>query len=683
MKKILIASICTSLLVGCGSEPQTQEAEIKAEAVAEIKSSGFDLADFDNSIRAQDDFYRFTSGSWIDKKVIPDDRSSYNSFTALFEENQKQMLAIIKNAAADKDAEMGSNNQKIGALYNSYMDEEKIESLGMSPLQPELDKIDAINNKDQLASYFAYAKKIGVITPLSVGVSQDRKNSTQYITSISQSGLGLPDRDYYFDESRAEIRAKYVEFIEILITAAGSKDVPETAARIMALETALAEVQWTRVQRRDANATYNKMSKAEFAKLIPAFNWDNYLASAEFDVDDFVINHPSYFEGMNKVYEQTPVDVWKEYLRFSLVNTYASSLNKDIVQANFDFFRGTLSGVKEMRPRWKNGVNLINGSIGFMLGKVYVDKHFSPLAKSRMDELVKNLTSAFEISITELTWMGEETKVKAKEKLGSFTKKIGYPDEWQDYSALQFEEDDLIGNKMRISQYNYERNINRLGQPVDRGEWFMSPQTINAYYNPPMNEIVFPAAILQPPFFNLEADDAVNYGAIGAVIGHEYGHGFDDQGRKYDQKGNLSDWWTKSDAEQFKVRADMLTEQYNQFEVLDDVHVNGHLTLGENIGDLGGLTIAYKAYKLSLNGKEAPIIDGFTGEQRFFIGWSQVWRSKSREAELKRLITIDPHSPNRYRVIGVLTNMPEFMKAFDVKPGDKMYRADEERVKIW
>jgi putative endopeptidase len=694
MKKLLLSSICVSMLAACGSNDpaeensaENQETSQSAESTmtTEAKSSGIELANFDKTARPQDDFYRYINGTWLDNTEIPADRSNYGSFTALFEQSEVQMRSIIDEAAATKDSVKGANNQKIGDLFNAYMDIDKIEGLGISPLKAEFDRINKISNKAELASHFGHAVQIGSTLPLSVFVGQDRKNTTQYITSVGQSGLGLPDRDYYFDESRAEIRTKYVEFIDKLMAFGGLKDTKQSAEKIMALETSLAEHSWTRTERRDANATYNKMSRDEFAKVISSFDWNNYLEAAGYnkDVMDFVINHPSYFEGFNKVYAETDLETWKNYLRYNLLNAAAAYLTKDIVQLNFDFYRGTLSGVEEMRPRWKNGVNLINGTLGFMLGKVYVEKHFPPEAKERMVGLVANLTSAFDISITELSWMGEETKLKAKEKLNSFTKKIGYPDKWQDYEDLEIIAGDLIGNMSRASKYSYNRNINQLGKPVDRSRWFMTPQTVNAYYNPPMNEIVFPAAILQPPFFNLEADDAVNYGAIGAVIGHEYGHGFDDQGSKYNSSGNLVDWWTEKDADQFKTRTDMLAAQYEQFQVFDEMHVNGHLTLGENIGDLGGLTIAYKAYKLSLNGKKSPVIDGYTGEQRFFMGWSQVWRRNYREAELKRRLTTDPHSPSRYRVIGVLSNMPEFYEAFNVKPGDKMYRPEEERVKIW
>lgn len=690
MKKLILGSIIATMITGCGSEQQPadqqsepQKTDQQTAAPVKAKSSGITMTNFDTKFRPQDDFYRYVNGTWLDNTEIPADRSNYGSFTALFEQSQKQMRTIIEEAAADKNSQPGSNNQKIGDLFNAYMDEAKVEELGVTPLKAEFDRIDAITDKAQLASHFAHAAKIGSKTPIGLYVGQDRKNTTQYITSVYQSGLGLPDRDYYFDEKRAEIRDKYVAFIDKLMALADFKNTRQSAEKIMALETAIAEHSWTRVQRRDATATYNKMTKDEFGQMISSFNWDNYLKAADHNANEFVINQPSFFEGFNKVFAETDLETWKDYLRYNLLNTFAAQLNKDIVQVNFDFYRTTLSGVKEMRPRWKNGVNLINGSLGFMLGKVYVDKHFPPEAKERMVELVDNLTRAFDVSITELSWMGEETKLKAKEKLNNFTKKIGYPDKWQDYSALEIKAGDLIGNMIRVNEYNHNRNKARLGQPVDRTEWFMSPQTVNAYYNPPGNEIVFPAAILQPPFFNLEADDAVNYGAIGAVIGHEYGHGFDDQGRKYDRNGNLVDWWTEKDAEQFKTRSDMLANQYEQFQVFDDMHVNGHLTLGENIGDLGGLTIAYKAYQLSLNGEESPVIDGFTGEQRFFIGWSQIWRRNYRDEELKRRLTTDPHSPSRYRVIGVLSNMPEFHKAFDVKPGDKMYRPEEERVKIW
>jgi len=689
MNKYFLGAICATFLAGCGSNDQTTEQKTPVnndkvfEAPAKALVSGINLENFDTTSRPQDDFYRYINGAWLDNTDIPADRSNYGSFTALFEQSQKQMRSIIEQASAEKDSAPGSNNQKIGDLFNAYMDIDKVETLGIQPLQAEFEKIAAIENKSQLAKHFAHAVKIGSEIPIGLYVSPDEKDTTKYITFATQWGLGLPDRDYYFDENRAEIRTKYIAFIEKIMTLSGFKNSLQTAENIMALETALAEHHWTRVQNRDASATYNKMSSDEISQLVSSFSWNDFLAAGEYDVDTFIVNQPSYLDGFNKVFTETDLETWKEYLRFNLLNAYAAYLNKDIVKANFDFYRTALSGVKEMRPRWKSGVNLINGNLGFMLGKVYVDKHFPPEAKSRMVELVANLTSAFDVAITELSWMGEETKKKAKEKLNNFTKKIGYPEKWQDYTDLEIVAGDLVGNLIRANTYEYYRNKNHLGQAVDRSEWFMTPQTVNAYYNPPMNEIVFPAAILQPPFFNLEADDAVNYGAIGAVIGHEYGHGFDDQGRKYDRNGNLVDWWTEEDAKQFKTRSDMLSKQYEQFQVFDDMHVNGHLTLGENIGDLGGLTIAYKAYQLSLNGKQSPVIDGFTGEQRFFMGWSQIWRRNYRDEELKRRLTTDPHSPSRYRVIGVLSNMPEFYKAFDVQPGDKMHRPEEERVKIW
>ncbi len=688
MNKLLLLLICITSLFGCNNSEQTvsqkhTSQDTKTEAVKTL-SSGIDFDNFDLTVRAQDDFYRHINGNWLDNTEIPADRSNYGSFTALFDQSQKQMRTIIEEAATNQNHVFGSDKQKIADLFNAYMDEVKTDEVGIKPLQSEFDRINAISTKNQLASHFAHAAKLGNAIPFAVYVSQDRKSTSQYITSVAQSGLGLPDRDYYFDESRSEIRTQYIAFIDKLMTLGGFNNSSDTAKEIMSLETALAQHSWSRVQRRNANATYNKKNKEEFSKMISSFNWDNYLQAGGYEgVDHFVINHPSYFDGFNKVFTATNLETWKDYLRFNLLITYAAQLNTEIAKLNFDFYRTTLSGVKEIRPRWKKGVNLINDSLGFVLGKMYVEKHFPPEAKKGMDSLVANLTLAFEMAITELSWMGEETKLKAKEKLNNFTKKIGYPDKWQDYSTLEIKPDDLIGNMIRIHEYNYNRNIAHLGQPVDRSEWFLTPQTINAYYNPPGNEIVFPAAILQAPFYNLAADDAVNYGAIGAVIGHEYGHGFDDQGRKYDHEGNLVDWWTKNDADQFKTRADMLTEQYEQFQVFDEMHVNGHLTLGENIGDLGGLTIAYKAYKISLNGKPSPVIDGYTGEQRFFMGWSQIWRRNYRDEELKRRLTTDPHSPSRYRVIGVLSNMPEFHTAFDVKPGDKMYRPEEERVKIW
>ena len=527
---------------------------------------------------------------------------------------------------------------------------------------------------------------MGVSIPLGWYVNNDAKNSTQYAVYLGQSGLGLPDRDYYIkdDEKSKSIRDAYVAYVKDMLTLAGVADAENAAARIMALETKIAEKQWSRVENRDADKTYNKFAAADLAKLLGGFPWADYAKAVQLDTaSEIIVEQPTYFEAFGAIYKETDLQSWKDYLALRLVSEYSGKLSKAFVDRQFDFYGKTLSGTTEQQPRWKKAVNASDEVLGEIVGKLYVADHFKPEAKARMEVLVQNLIKAYHASIDTLEWMTPETKKAAHEKLNKFTPKIGYPDKWKDYSKLDIKADDLVGNYKAAAAFAYSEMRNKLGKPVDRSEWFMTPQTVNAYYNPTNNEIVFPAAILQPPFFNMDADDAVNYGGIGAVIGHELGHGFDDQGAKFDGDGNLRNWWTDADKAEFEKRGKQLVEQYNQYSPLEGMHVNGELTLGENIGDLGGLTVALKAYKLSLEGKEAAVLDGFTGEQRFFISWSQVWRRKGREEYLRNMLMTDPHSPSEYRVIGIVSNIPEFYTAFDVKEGDKMYIAPEKRVKIW
>lgn len=648
--------------------------------------SGIDKSNFDTSVKPQQDFFTYVNGNWIKKTKIPADRASYGSFTQLFEESQKNLRKIIEEAAQTPNKKEGSDLQKIGDFYTSFMDTVQIEEKGLKPLQAELARVNAIKSRKDLVKELAHLHRIGVQTPFGYFVNQDAKNSTQYISYLSQSGLGLPDRDFYLKDNPKfrQIRAKYREYVGKLLSLAGHKMSEKEAQKLFRIEKTIAENHWTRVQNRDRDKTYNKYSIAKLKKLLPNLDWDLYAQEAGITrAKEVIVRQPDYFKALNKMLRSYPLNDWKLYLTVKLLNDAAPYLSSDFVNVNFDFYGRTLRGTPQNRPRWKRAVNATNGVLGQVLGRIYVKKYFKPEAKQRMVELVNNLKLAFKDRIEHLQWMGPETKKAALEKLSKFHTKIGYPDKWKDYSKLAIKKDDLLGNLQRASEFEYQRMIDKLGKPIDRTEWFMNPQTVNAYYNPSMNEIVFPAAILQPPFFDMSADDAVNYGGIGAVIGHEISHGFDDQGRKSDGDGNLRDWWTAKDKEEFQKRARKMVEEYNAFMPVDSLHVNGKLTLGENIGDLGGVTVAYHAYKLSLKGKKAPVIDGLTGDQRFFMGWAQVWRRKSRPEETRRRLLTDPHSPGKYRVIGILSNLPEFYRAFDVHKGDPMWRSPDKRVQIW
>jgi putative endopeptidase len=678
MKTKLVLLSALALLSACASR----------ESATPVLSSGVMLQNFDRTVRPQDDFYRFVNGQWLKVTDIPSDRSNYGAFTLLEEGAQRNLHAILEEAANQPDRPPGSDAQKVGNFYASFMDEATIEARGLQPLADEFARIDAIDSKAALASYVGRMQRIGVPHPFVFFVAIDEKKSTEYVTNIYQTGLGMPDRDYYLsDEPRLkEARAKYRTYIGDLLEAAETPNARAAADKILALETRLANAHWTRVQNRDVEKTYNRYDIDGLSKLVPGFDWARFLEGAHVPrekVEAVVVNQPSYLEGVGKAIAEVPLADWRAYLRFKVLNAYAPDLPAKFVQLRFDFMERTLSGVEEMKPRWKRGVDRVEGAIGDLVGKLYVERHFSPAAKQRMDEMIANLKAAFSQGIDELEWMTPQTKEKAHAKLALFTAKIGYPEKWRDWSALEVRRDDLVGNEMRAAQVVFDRDIAKLGGPIDKTEWFLTPQTVNAYYNPPSNEIAFPAAILQPPFFNVEADDAVNYGAIGSVIGHEISHGFDDQGRRYDGHGNLNDWWAPEDNEEFTQRAKALGAQYSALSPIEGLYVNGDLTMGENIADLAGVAMAYRAYKLSLKGKPAPVIDGFTGDQRFFIGWAQGWARKYREDELRKRLLTDPHSPSEYRTNAVLSNIPEFLEAFDVKPGDRMYRAPEERVKVW
>jgi len=697
--KLLSMSVAVALLASCGQESATEQPKAEAaktQSVAEQKDakatapvelqSGLTLDNFDRSVRVQDDLYRFVNGTWLSKTEIPSDKSNYGTFTALADKAQEDLRKIIEASAAAKDLEPGSNEQKVGDLYNSVLDVDTLNQRGLEPLKPYLAEIEAIKDKQQLVEYFAKVPKLGSSAPIGMWVNNDAKDPTQYIMYMTQSGLSLPNKDYYFDEDETHesIRQAFVKHVETMFNLAGLPKGAEAAKDIMALEMAIANAHWNKEDNRNSVKTYNKYALKQMSELTDAIDWNAYFtAMGVADQSNLVVRQPSYITALGTIVKDTSLDAWKTYLTWHLLTGNASLLTSELDQENFAFYGKTLQGTPEQLPRWKRGVNAVNSLLGEVVGKVYVAKYFKPEAKQRMMELVENLREAYRQSIIELDWMGEETKKQALDKLSKFRPKIGYPDKWQDYSNLTITKGKLLENYMSARQFNFNEQRDKLGKPIDRDEWFMTPQTVNAYYNPVMNEIVFPAAILQPPFFDMNADDAVNYGGIGAVIGHEMGHGFDDQGATYDGDGVLRDWWTAQDKEEFKARTTKLAAQYDEFEPLPGVHVNGEFTLGENIGDLGGLTIAYKAYQLSKEGKPAPVLDGFTGDQRFFMGWAQVWARKYRDAEMKRRINVDPHSPSEYRSNGVVQNMPEFMAAFDVKPGDELYLEPEKRVKIW
>ncbi|MCF2857439.1 M13 family metallopeptidase [Pseudoalteromonas sp. SMS1] len=672
-------------LSGCSEQPQPEAS--KSTVQKQTLSSGIELENIDHSIRPQDDFYYHVNGKWFERTEIPADKSNYGSFSELYDESQKALRVILESAAGNSTAEFGSDEYKLGAFYKSYTDELAREELGVAALDKYLEPIRALQDKSQLPQLMARLIMQGGTTPMAWYVNNDAKNSSVNAMYLYQSGLGLPDRDFYLKDTDkfVSIRAEYQTYITNMLFEFGydEKQAEKAAQSIIALETQIAQAQWSRVDSRDASKTYNKLNVAEFNKQLNDFDIEVYLSTLGADLNDVIVSQPSYFTALSDIIKGSDVDVWRDYLTFHFASNYAELLERKLVDLHFGFYGKTLRGVEEQAPIWKQAVDASNSVLGELLGKIYVKEHFPPEAKARMTKMVENLIAGFEQSIDDLVWMSPETKIAAKEKLSKFTPKIGYPDKWRDYSSLEINADDLVGNFARYNQWAYKDMINEVGKPVDRTKWYMTPQTVNAYYNPVNNEIVFPAAILQPPFFNLEADDAVNYGAIGAVIGHELGHGFDDQGAKYDGDGNLRNWWTDSDLTQFETRGQKLIEQFDEFKPFEDAHVNGQLTLGENIGDLGGLTVAFKAYQLSLNGQTAPVIDGYTGEQRFFMGWSQIWRREYRDEELRNRLMTDSHSPSQYRVIGILSNMPQFYEAFDVKEGDGMYIKPEDRVKIW
>jgi putative endopeptidase len=650
--------------------------------------SGIDLSYVDSDARPQDDLFGHVNGRWLAEYEMPADRATDGAFRLLYDRAEEQVRDLIIGAASSGGA-TGTDEQRIGDLYASFMDEQTVASRGVQPLLDELATVDAAETPEALAAVLGALQRTGVGGGTGVYVDTDSKDSTRYLLHLNQSGLGLPDESYYRDEQHAEILAAYPQHIAAMFGLVYGGDHAETAARIVALETKLATAHWDVVKRRDADLTYNLRRFADLPTEAPGFDWTAWvtaLGTSPEAAAELVVRQPDYLTAFAALWSSEDLDTWKSWARWRLIHARAFLLTDDLVAEEFAFYGRRLSGTEQIRDRWKRAVSVVENLMGDAVGKLYVERHFPPGAKARMDELVANLREAYRVSINELEWMTPATRQKALAKLDKFTPKIGYPAKWRDYSKLVIERGDLYGNYRRGYAVEYDRDLAKLGGPVDRDEWFMTPQTVNAYYNPGMNEIVFPAAILQPPFFDADADDAANYGGIGAVIGHEIGHGFDDQGAKYDGDGNLVDWWTDDDRAEFGARTKALIEQYASYtprELGDGHHVNGAFTVGENIGDLGGLSIALLAYKLSLKGEEAPVIDGLTGEQRVFFGWAQVWRTKSREAEAIRRLAIDPHSPPEFRCNGVIRNMDAFYDAFDVSESDALYLEPQRRVRIW
>ena len=672
MKRMLSTLACAAALAAC--------------ATVGPPRPGIDLAGGDASVRPQDDLYRRVNGTWLKTVEMPADKSYIGLWEEISERILGQLREIVDGAAGQRN---DADARRIADLYASFMDEAAVERAGLAPLASELAAIDAIASTAELARAIGRLDRLGVDVPLDVSVDQDARDAQRYVPILTQGGLGLPDRDYYLvaDDARfAAARTSYATYLAALLRLSSTPgDAGATAAAVIALEAALARGQWTRVENRDPVKTYNKTEVAALVALAPGFDWQSWLAATAIagKSSDVIVAQPGYLATVSTQLAATPLTTWRAYLRTHLLHSYAPYLGKDFVAARFAFTGTALAGATENQPRWKRGIALVDTEIGESLGKLYVEKHFPPESKERSEKLVANLLAACRESIDANDWMGPATKREAQAKLALFAPKIGYPKRWIDYGALEIRKDDLVGNVERAREFEWNRNVTKLGKPVDRGEWFMTPQTVNAYYNAPLNEIVFPASVLQPPLFDPRADDAANYGAIGATIGHEISHGFDDEGSQYDGTGNLRVWWTEEDRNRFDAKTKTLVAQYSAFSPIPGYHLNGELTLGENIADNAGLEIAYKAYHRSLGGREAPVIDGMTGDERFFYAYAQSYRSKVRESLLLTWIESDPHSPDEFRVTGVVRNHPAFYSTFGVKPGDRMYLPPEQRVSLW
>jgi predicted metalloendopeptidase len=675
-------------LVGTAVPDATDDKRPAPAPAGDSARSGVDLGALDRATRPQDDFYQFANGGWLDTTEIPAIYSGYTVYHEVNEEAERALRTIVEAAAAQPGA-TGSEAQQVGDIYASWMDVETIDALGIEPVRPELAEIERIRTTADLARTLAALNRRGIEMPYQHYVYPDLRNSAAYAVYFVQSGITMPNRDYYLETDNANFaraRDELPPYIARLLARSGMAAEPAQAAAraVYDLEARLAEAHWDSVTIRDPEKAYNPYPPDRLETLGTNLRWQetrDLLGVA--GEDQLIIRQPSYFEALDRLVAKVPLDTWKAYLTFRVLDAAAEHLDHVTADIRFDYRNRILSGQQEERPRWKRGIGMVNEMAGEAVGKLYVAEYFPPAAKAKMEELVDNVIATLDESLAELDWMTGTTRVKAREKLSKFTAKIGYPDEWKDYSTLEIVADDHVGNLRRALAWEYQRNLDKLGQPVDRNEWFMTPQTVNAYYSPAQNEIVFPAARLQPPFFQLDADDAINYGAVGGVIGHEISHGFDDKGSKFDGDGNLANWWTDEDRAAFEARTRELVAQFNAFAPVEGMHINGELTLGENIGDLSGVAMAYRAYIRSLDGADPPVIDGFTGAQRFFIGYAMSRKGKYHEEETVSRLSSDPHSPLKYRVIGPYRNIDAFHEAFGTQPGDGMWLASEERVRLW
>ena len=680
MKIFLLGAAATALALAA-TTAHADQAAAPATASAPVKpaigSFGFDASGMDKSVKPGDDFYDYANGAWAKRTPIPADRSNYGAFSTLEDLSRERTRGILE--AAQKDPA-----SKIGAAYASYMDAAAVDKKGMAPIQPWLNEIKAVKDHKAYVALAAKAARAGIDGPFAFYVGQDDKDPETNIVSLRQDGLGLPDRDYYLekDDKMAAIRTAYIAHLEKVLALAGEGDAKARAAALMAFETDIAKVHWSQVESRDADKTYNKMTLAQLAQSAPGFDFMTFFAANKVKPADLIVAQPSAITGEAALIAKAPIGVLRDALIARSIHSFAEYLPDSVADQDFAFYGTTLSGTPQREDRWKRAVSFLKASLGEEVGQVYVAKYFPPETKAAMDELVRNIISAMGHRIDGLTWMSDTAKARAHKKLAAFTPKIGYPDKWRDYAGLAIRPDDLFGNAMRSNQFEFDYNVGKLGKPVDRGEWFMTPMEINAYANFGMVEIVFPAAILQPPFFDPHADPAVNYGGIGAVIGHELSHHFDDQGAKYDETGKLNQWWTDQDVANFKGLTDKLVKQYDAYEPFPGVHLKGAFTLGENIGDLGGLSVALDAYHASLGGRKAPVIDGLSGDERFFLGWAQVWRRNYREANLRQRIVTDPHAPSQYRA-DIVRNFDAWYDAFKPGPDGKIYLKPADRVKIW
>jgi len=678
INKKIIGISTIAFILACGNEKKPVEI-VKLDPA-------FDVSQIDSTVLPCEDFEKFAVGNWLKNNPVPESESRWGSFNIVHDANEIKLKAIVDEAAEAK-AKKGTPLQQVGDFYTSALDSTTVNKLGITPLQPLLDKIDAVKNTQGLVEIMVETNKYGSNSIFNYYVEIDAKNSTQYITYLSQGGLGLPDKAYYTptDERGVTILAEYKKHITAIFVLAGVDEATseKNATSVIEIETELAANSMDRVDRRDPDKTYNKMTKEELQKLCTSINWIQYFTAAELkDVNDIVLEQPNFIKFLDKAFKKYSIENWKTYMKWHLINNMADNLSIAFEKQSFSFYSTTLRGVAEMKPRWKRALEKSNRNVGEQIGKLFVEKHFPESSKQKVLELIGNISATFSERVKKLDWMSDSTKTKALDKLGKFTYKIGYPDKWKDYSSVDINSTSLAQNVMNMNYHKYKENVNKLGKPIDKTEWGMNPQTINAYYNPTMNEIVFPAAILQPPFFSPAADDAINYGGIGGVIGHEFSHGFDDQGSKFDGDGNLKNWWSNEDLANFAARTSKLVNQFDAYKVVEGNHVNGQLTLGENIADIAGITLAYYALEKAMNSKKDQLIDGYTYQQRFFLGWAQVWHGNSKDEAIINQVKTDPHSPTRYRTIGPLTNMLEFREAFGCKEG-VMIAPDSLRVTIW